>query len=296
MCVRHTVSWWGECVSIEAGILYIVATPIGNLGDISGRALEVLQRADRIAAEDTRHSAALLRHFAIDTPMFALHEHNERRKAEQVLGLLRQGESLALISDAGTPLISDPGYFLVREAHRAGIRVVPVPGPSALITALSASGLATDRFCFEGFLPAKSGARRKALQALMQEPRTLAFYETPHRIEESLADMVEAFGAERPATLARELTKAFETIHHATLGELAVWVASDANQRKGEFVVLVEGALKEEKTGEAGSEACRIADILLKELPLKQAASLAASISGEKKNAIYKYLLAKEDK
>ncbi len=279
-------------MSIEAGILYIVATPIGNLGDISARALEVLQKVDRIAAEDTRHSASLLRHFAIDTPMFALHEHNERHKAEQVLGLLQQGESLALISDAGTPLISDPGYFLVREAHRAGFRVVPVPGPSALIAALSACGLATDRFCFEGFLPAKSGARRRALEALAQEPRTLAFYETPHRIEESLADMAATLGEERPATLARELTKTFETIRHAPLGELCDWVAADPNQRRGEFVVLIQGA--EAVSGEGlDEETQRIATLLAEELSVKQAASLAAKISGEKKNAIYKYLLEK---
>jgi 16S rRNA (cytidine1402-2'-O)-methyltransferase len=278
-------------VSIEAGILYIVATPIGNLGDISARALAVLQQVDRIAAEDTRHSASLMRHFTINTPMLALHEHNERQKAEQLLELLQQGESLALISDAGTPLISDPGYFLVREAHRAGIKVVPVPGSSALIAALSVSGLATDRFCFEGFLPAKTGARRKTLEALAQEPRTLAFYESPHRIEESLVDMVACLGAERPATLARELTKAFETIRHATLGELAEWVAGDPNQRRGEFVVLVEGAPKDEGGDGPDAEACRIADILVSELPLKQAAALAATISGEKKNALYKYLL-----
>lgn len=277
-------------MSIEAGILYIVATPIGNLGDISARALEVLQKADRIAAEDTRHSASLLRHFAIDTPMFALHEHNERHKAEGVLRLLQQGESLALISDAGTPLISDPGYFLVREAHAAGIKVVPVPGPSALIAALSASGLATDRFCFEGFLPAKTGARRRALEALAQEPRTLAFYETPHRIEESLLDMAVSLGDDRPATLARELTKTFETIRHATLGELAEWVAADPNQRRGEFVVLIEGAQERGDEGLA-EETQRIATLLAEELSVKQAAALAAKISGEKKNAIYKYLL-----
>jgi 16S rRNA (cytidine1402-2'-O)-methyltransferase len=282
-------------VSIEAGILYIVATPIGNLGDISARSLEVLQKVERIAAEDTRHSASLLRHFAIDTPMFALHEHNERQKAEQVLGYLQQGESLALISDAGTPLISDPGYFLVREAHAAGIKVVPLPGPSALIAALSASGLATDRFCFEGFLPAKSGARRRVLEALAQEPRTLAFYETPHRIEESLFDMAETLGAERPATLARELTKTFETIRHATLGELAEWVASDPNQRKGEFVLLIQGAESEREEG-LSEEAQRIAILLDEELSVKQASSLAAKISGEKKNAIYRFLVQRVDK
>ncbi len=281
-------------MSIEAGILYIVATPIGNLGDISARALEVLQKVDRIAAEDTRHSASLLRHFNINTPMFALHEHNERQKAEQVLGLLRQGESLALISDAGTPLISDPGYFLVREAHLAGLKVVPVPGPSALIAALSASGLATDRFCFEGFLPAKSGARRRALEALAQEPRTLAFYETPHRIEESLVDMVAVLGAERLATLARELTKTFETIRHATLAELAQWVANDPNQRKGEFVLLVQGA--EEKRGEGLDEEVKhLATVLAEELSIKQASALTAKISGEKKNAIYKFLLEAQE-
>jgi 16S rRNA (cytidine1402-2'-O)-methyltransferase len=224
--------------------------------------------------------------------MFALHEHNERQKAETVLGLLQQGQSLALISDAGTPLISDPGYFLVREAHRAGIRVVPVPGASALVAALSASGLATDRFCFEGFLPAKAGARRKVLEMLADEPRTLAFYESPHRIEDSLADMASILGGQRAATLARELTKTFETIRHATLGELAEWVGTDPNQRKGEFVLLVEGAREEEEGKGPGAEACRIAEILVKELPLKQAAALAATISGEKKNAIYKYLLA----
>ncbi len=256
-------------MSIEAGILYIVATPIGNLGDISARALEVLQKVDRIAAEDTRHSASLLRHFNINTPMFALHEHNERQKAEQVLELLQRGESLALISDAGTPLISDPGYFLVREAHLAGLKVVPVPGPSALIAALSASGLATDRFCFEGFLPAKSGARRRALEALAQEPRTLAFYETPHRIEESLVDMVAVLGAERLATLA----------------ELAQWVANDPNQRKGEFVLLVQGA--EEKRGEGLDEEVKhLATVLAEELSIKQASALTAKISGEKKNYI----------
>ncbi len=281
-------------MSIEAGILYIVATPIGNLGDISARALEVLQKVNRIAAEDTRHSASLLRHFAIDTPMFALHEHNERHKAEQVLGYLQQGESVALISDAGTPLISDPGYFLVRQAHAAGIKVVPLPGPSALIAALSASGLATDRFCFEGFLPHKSGARCKVLQTLADEPRTLAFYESPHRIEESLNDMAAILGVERPATLARELTKTFETIRHATLGELAEWVAADPNQRKGEFVLLIEGAQHKEDEGLDG-ETQRIATLLAEELSVKQAAALAAKISGEKKNAIYKYLLEREE-
>jgi 16S rRNA (cytidine1402-2'-O)-methyltransferase len=280
-------------VSIEAGILYVVATPIGNLGDMSPRAVEVLQRADRIAAEDTRHSAGLMRHFAITTPMLSLHEHNERQKTELLLERLQGGECVALISDAGTPLISDPGYVLVREAHRQGIRVVPIPGPSALIAALSASGLATDRFCFEGFLAAKRGARRRQLEALQEEPRTLAFYETPHRILDSLADMADILGRERPAVLARELTKTFETVRHDTLGELLPWVRGDANQQKGEFVLLVQGA--EPRSGGLDPEAQRIASLLAAELPLKQAAALAASISGEKKNALYKFLLAQKD-
>lgn len=276
-------------MSIEAGILYVVATPIGNLGDMTPRAVEVLQQVDRIAAEDTRHSAGLMRHFAINTPMLSLHEHNERQKVATLLQRLQDGESIALVSDAGTPLISDPGYVLVREAQLAGIRVVPVPGASALIAALSASGLPTDRFSFEGFLPAKGGTRRKLLETLRQERRTLAFYESPHRILESLTDMAGVFGDTRRAVVARELTKTFETIRHDGLGNLLEWVRSDSNQQKGEFVVLVHGC---EETGEAiDQEACRIAGLLADELPLKQAAALAAKISGEKKNALYKYLL-----
>lgn len=280
-------------MSIEAGILYVVATPIGNLGDLSPRAVETLRKVDRIAAEDTRHSAGLMRHFGITTPMLSLHEHNERQKSQMLLERLQAGESLALISDAGTPLISDPGYVLVGEAHQAGLRVVPIPGPSALIAALCASGLPTDRFCFEGFLPAKSAQRRKCLAALQGETRTLAFYESPHRIEASLADMVETFGAEREALLARELTKTFETIIHAPLGELLQRLQRDSDQRKGEFVLLVHGAAEQADEG-LNSETCRTARLLADELPLKQAASLAARISGEKKNAIYQYLLGEK--
>ncbi|MCW8828406.1 MAG: 16S rRNA (cytidine(1402)-2'-O)-methyltransferase [Gammaproteobacteria bacterium] len=276
---------------MQAGILYVVATPIGNLGDLSPRAVDILQRVDCIAAEDTRHSAGLMRHFAITTPMLSLHEHNERQKTQLLLQRLEGGESIALIADAGTPLISDPGYILVREAHMAGLRVVPIPGPSALIAALSASGLPTDRFSFEGFLPAKDGARRKLLEALAQERRTLAFYESPHRILDSLADMAGIFGETREAVVARELTKTFETIRHDNLGNLLEWMRGDANQQKGEFVVLVGEAPKDEGGEGPAAEACRIADILVQELPVKQAAALAASISGEKKNALYKYLL-----
>lgn len=278
-------------MSIEVGILYVVATPIGNLGDMTPRAVEVLQKVARIAAEDTRHSAGLLRHFAITTPMLSLHEHNERQKVAALLHRLSAGESIALISDAGTPLISDPGYVLVREAQQAGIRVVPVPGASALIAALSASGLPTDRFSFEGFLPAKGGARRKLLESLRQEQRTLAFYESPHRILDSLADMVAMFGEARQAVVARELTKTFETIRHDSLGALFKWVKGDMNQQKGEFVLLVHGS--EEIAEGIDPESCRIASLLADELPVKQAAALAAQISGEKKNALYKYLLEK---
>ncbi len=278
-------------MSIEAGILYVVATPIGNLGDMTPRAVEVLQQVDRIAAEDTRHSAGLMCHFGISTPLLSVHEHNERQKVGALLQRLGSGENIALISDAGTPLISDPGYVLVREAQLAGIQVVPLPGASALITALSASGLPTDRFSFEGFLPAKSGARRKLLESLVQEKRTLAFYESPHRILDSLADMEAVFGAERQAVVARELTKTFETIRHDKLGALLEWVRGDVNQQKGEFVLLVHGY--EEASEGLNPEACRIAGLLAEELPVKQAAALAAKISGEKKNSLYKYLLAK---
>lgn len=279
-------------MSIEAGILYVVATPIGNLGDMTPRAVEVLQQVDRVAAEDTRHSAGLMRHFAIVTPMLSLHEHNERQKVAALLQRLQGGENIALISDAGTPLISDPGYVLVHEAQLAGIRVVPIPGASALIAALSASGLPTDRFSFEGFLPAKGGARRKFLEALRQERRTLAFYESPHRILDSLTDMAGVFGETRQAVVARELTKTFETIRHDSLGGLLEWVRGDSNQQKGEFVILVHGS---EETGEdIDPEACRIAELLAAELPLKQAAALAAKISGEKKNTLYKYLLDRQ--
>ncbi|OOZ41855.1 16S rRNA (cytidine(1402)-2'-O)-methyltransferase [Solemya pervernicosa gill symbiont] len=280
-------------MSIEYGRLYIVATPIGNLGDMTPRAVEVLKTVDRIAAEDTRHSGGLLKHFAITTPMFALHEHNERQRCGVLIDMLLGGESVALISDAGTPLISDPGYHLVREAHRQGISVVPVAGVSALITALSASGLATDRFCFEGFLPAKSAARRARLELLGDESRTITFYESPHRILDSLADMVAVLGAERPAVVARELTKRFETIKHATLGELLAWAEADSDQQRGEFVVAIEGAIKKESQG-LDDEVLRIAQLLRDELPLKQAAALAAKISGEKKNAIYQHLLQAE--
>ena len=275
---------------MKPGTLYVVATPIGNLADMTPRAVEVLKLAGRIAAEDTRHSAGLLRHFAISTPLFALHEHNERTVSAEVIRRLRQGEDIALISDAGTPLVSDPGFPWVRLAHEAGLRVVPVPGASALIAALSAAGLPTDRFVFEGFLPPKAGARRNLLAALRDERRTLIFYEAPHRVLECLEDLTTVFGPERLAVLARELTKTFETIRRAPLGALLEFVRADSDQQRGEVVLLVEGAPAPAADG-LDDEARRIAGILAAELPVKQAAALAAQISGAKKNQIYEYLV-----
>ena len=281
-------------MSIEPGTLYVVATPIGNLGDISRRALEVLSGVNRIAAEDTRHSGNLLRQFGISTPLTALHEHNEARLSEALLARLEQGEALALISDAGTPLISDPGFHLVRAARERGVAVVPVPGPSALVAALSVSGLPTDRFDFEGFLPAKAAARRQAVERLREERRTLVFYEAPHRIEATLGDMAVILGAERRAVLARELTKAFETVRSDTLAGLVRFVAQDPQQRKGEIVLMVAGA-PEPDGSQLDGETRRVTDILAGELSVKQAAALAARITGVKKNLLYQYLVEKRE-
>ncbi|MEW6647765.1 MAG: 16S rRNA (cytidine(1402)-2'-O)-methyltransferase [Pseudomonadota bacterium] len=278
---------------MNAGTLYVVATPIGNLGDMTPRAVEVLQRVVRIAAEDTRHSAGLMRHFGIHTPLFALHEHNEREASAEVVRRLLAGEDIALISDAGTPLISDPGFPLTRLAHEAGIRVVPVPGASALIAALSAAGLPTDRFAFEGFLPARTAARRQVLEGLAGERRTLAFYEAPHRLLETLEDMTAVFGPERLAVLARELTKTFETLRRAPLGELVEFVRSDSDQQRGEAVLLVQGA-PPPAADALEDEPRRIAELLVAELPVKQAAALAAKITGAKKNQIYDYLIKRQ--
>lgn len=275
----------------RSGVLYVVATPIGNRADITQRALDVLGTVTRVLAEDTRHSGTLLRALGIATPLVSLHEHNEQAQVEGLLGRLRAGEDLALISDAGTPLISDPGYRLVRAARQAGVTVVPVPGPSALIAALSVAGLPTDRFVFEGFLPPKAAARRVRLQALAAEPRTLVFYEASHRIQECIADLAAAFGAAREAVIARELTKNFEQVQSGTLGELEAWLAADPNRLRGEFVVLVAGAPEPEET-DVGPEAQRVLAILLRELPVKQAAALAAEITGARRNALYQLALA----
>ncbi|KGT94329.1 16S rRNA methyltransferase [Erwinia typographi] len=278
---------------ISASTLYIVPTPIGNLGDITQRALTVLAGVDLIAAEDTRHTGLLLQHFAINARLFALHDHNEQQKAETLLAKLQEGQSIALVSDAGTPLINDPGYHLVRRCREAGIRVVPLPGACAAITALSAAGLPSDRFCYEGFLPAKSKGRCDTLRALEQEPRTLIFYESTHRLLESLQDMVTVWGADRYVVLAREITKTWESLQGAPVGELLAWVLQDENRRKGEMVLIVEGFHAAEDA--LPPEALRTLTLLQKELPLKKAAQLTAEIHGVKKNALYKYALEQQE-
>ncbi|WP_425463167.1 16S rRNA (cytidine(1402)-2'-O)-methyltransferase [Luteimonas wenzhouensis] len=268
-----------------AGVLHVVATPIGNLGDLSPRAAQVLGSVAAICAEDTRHTRQLLAQIGVSTPLLALHEHNEEALAPRLVERLRAGESLALVSDAGTPLVSDPGFRLVRAAREAGIRVSPVPGPCALVAALSVAGLPSDRFVFEGFAPAKAAARREWLAALAGEPRTLIFYESAHRIHAMLADAAAAFGGDRRAVVARELTKLFETVLDGTLDALVARVGSDADQRRGEFVVVVEGA------GEDGAarlaEGRRVYALLAAELRPSLAAKLAAEITGAPRKALY---------
>jgi len=278
---------------VSLGTLYVVATPIGNLDDISVRAQRTLREVALIAAEDTRHSLRLLQHFGIETPLAACHEHNEREQGGRFLTRLLAGDDVALVSDAGTPLISDPGYHLVRQARAAGIAVVPVPGPCALIAGLSAAGLPSDRFIFEGFLPAKTVGRRSRLEALREEPRTLIFYEAPHRLLECLQDMAEVFGEERQAVLARELTKTFETIKGIPLGELRDWVAADSNQQRGECVLLLAGWEAPEAEG-VDADSLRVLDLLLAELPVKRAAALAAEITGVRKNLLYQAALERK--
>ncbi|BCA27259.1 16S rRNA (cytidine(1402)-2'-O)-methyltransferase [Metapseudomonas otitidis] len=278
----------------QPGKLYVVATPIGNLDDISPRALRTLREVALIAAEDTRHSIRLLQHFGITTALAACHDHNEREQGGRFVARLLAGDDVALISDAGTPLISDPGYHLVRQVRAAGIEVVPVPGPSALIAALSAAGLPSDRFIFEGFLPAKAAARRGRLELLKEEPRTLIFYEAPHRVLESVQDMASLFGRDRHAVLARELTKTFETLKGAPLGELAEWIAADSNQQRGECVLLVTGWQAPEGEDAISGEALRVLNLLLGELPVKRAAALAAEITGVRKNLLYQAALERQ--
>ena len=270
--------------SISAN-LYIVATPIGNLADLSSRAIEVLQAVDVIAAEDTRHSGHLLQHYAIKTPAVSLHEHNEQQRSEVLLSRLQQGESVALISDAGTPLISDPGYRLVSLVREHNIKVVPVPGSCALIAALSASGLPSDKFSFEGFLPTKTGTKRQLLESLKNTSHTLIFYESPRRLKITLNEMEEIFGPDRLTCLARELTKLHETIMTKQLGELATWVENDSNQQRGECVLLVAG--KTEQIDPSDVEMERVLLLLLPDLPIKKAAAITSQLLGISKNKAY---------
>ena len=273
---------------MSSGILYLISTPIGNLGDISQRAISALKEVDVIAAEDTRHSQRLLNHLGIRGQMRAYHEHNESKQALILVDMLEQGDSVALISDAGTPLVSDPGYRLVELAHSHNIKVVPVPGACAAIAALSAAGIATDRFVFEGFPPAKQAARLKYLSALEREERTMVFYISCHRVVETLDDMKQVFGGSRIATFAREITKAYETVRKTTLGELHEWVDADEKQRKGEIVLVVAGA---EHKQYDDLDLDNMLSVLIEELPVKQAAKIASRLSGANKNDLYKAAL-----
>jgi 16S rRNA (cytidine1402-2'-O)-methyltransferase len=271
--------------SRAAGRLHVVATPIGNLEDLSPRALRTLREVALVAAEDTRHTQQLLAAYGARATLLALHDHNEAQQVDTVLARLRDGDDVALVSDAGTPLVSDPGYRLVRAVRDAGLIVTPVPGPCAAIAALSVAGIASDRFAFEGFLPAKGGARRERIQSLARESHTLIFYESAHRIEESLVDLRDGFGAERRAVLARELTKRFETILDGPLADLAQRVAQDPDQRRGEFVLVIEGAPADADA--ALHEGRRVYAALVAHLPPSTAARVAAELTGAPRKALY---------
>ncbi len=276
-------------MSIDKGVLYVVPTPIGNLEDITLRALEVLAHVDLILVEDTRHSARLLSHYAIRAPRSAFHEHNERRLVPRLVRRIAGGETMALVSDAGTPLIRDPGYELVHALRAQGIRVVPLPGANAAVCALSAAGLPAERFVFEGFAPAAAARRRRHLGTLATEPRTMIFYEAPHRIRALVDDLAVAFGPDREAVLAREISKAFEELRSATLGEHAAWLAAHADRCRGEFVVLVGGSRAPALDEDArDAEIERTLRVLLEGIPLKQAVDIAVKLTGEKKNRVYR--------
>lgn len=277
-----------------SGTLYCVATPIGNLGDLTERAKETLAQADLVLAEDTRVAMRLMTHLGLQKQLKSLHDHNESQRVPLILDVLAQGQTIALISDAGTPLISDPGYKLVKEVTQAGFQVTPIPGVSAIITALSAAGLPTDRFSFEGFLPAKRVGREKHLSTLLKDERTLVFYESCHRIEATLTDMVNVLGAERPAVIARELTKMYETFYRGTLEELLMLVQQDDNMKRGELVVMVQG-VKAGEDEQNSIDSDQLLTILLDELPVKQAAKLAARITGKAKNDLYRRAMALQD-
>lgn len=269
--------------------LYVVPTPLGNLGDMTQRAIEVLRQVSWVAAEDTRHTAPLLKHYGCSARLLPAHEHNEEAAAQQIIARLNNGESVALVSDAGTPAVSDPGARLVARVREAGFKVVPLPGACAAITALSASGLAESHFLFYGFLPAKARQREDALRGLMELPYALVFYEAPHRILETVEALAQVYGAQRTLVMARELTKLFETIHSCPLGEALPWLQADANRQRGEFVLLVSGAGEAADDGEGE----RVLKLLLDEgLPVKQAAKLAHAITGAGKNAMYELALS----
>lgn len=270
--------------------LYVVATPIGNLQDMTARAIQVLKAVDVIAAEDTRHSSKLLQHFDIRTPLVSYHDHNEKQATDMMLAYLAEGKSIALISDAGTPLISDPGFYLVKQVRHAGHRVIPIPGASALIAALSVAGLPTNRFVFEGFLPAKTQNRQEKIKFFSREIGTVICYESPHRIVDSLKDMQIVLGDDRYVVLARELTKTFETVHGAPLNELVQWIQADSNRQRGEFVVLIHPLDTVAKQDE-NEAAKKILELLLEELSVKQAVNLAVKITGANKNTLYDHAL-----
>lgn len=267
--------------------LYIVATPIGNISDITYRAVDILKGVDLIAAEDTRHSGKLLSYYQINTPMMAVHDHNERQRGALLIEKIKAGQSVALISDAGTPLISDPGYHLVNDCREAGVDVVPIPGACAAVSALSAAGLPSDRFSFEGFLPVKEKAKREKLAALSEETQTMIFYEAPRRIQDSVKHIIDILGAERKLVIARELTKMFESFYVLPAGEMLQWLQSDENHCRGEFVLMVAG--NESDSSELSADAIKLLTLLKNELPLKKAAAITAEMHGLKKNELYKW-------
>lgn len=277
----------------KTGTLYVVATPIGNLKDITYRAVEILKSVDRIAVEDTRHSAPLLKHLSVDKPTLCIHEFNEQKRLGVLMDYLCEGENIALISDAGTPLISDPGYRLVNLARAEGIKIVPIPGPCAAITALCAAGLPTDRFTFEGFLPARDEARANKLKALLHEPRTMIFYEAPHRVLSSLQTMAQVFGGDRHAVVARELTKMYESILANSLDDLVAYYEANADKQRGEIVVMIAGA-EERQVDSREVVPEEVLAVLMEAMPLKQAVTLASKITGERKNILYDLALIKK--
>ena len=275
---------------VNSGTLYIVATTIGNLGDISQRAIDILSQVDVIACEDTRHTQRLLTAFAIKNKTLSLHDHNERQRQDQIALMLQDGKSIALVSDAGTPLISDPGFHLVRHCRQLGLSVSPIPGACAAIAALSSAGLPTDRFTFEGFLPSKSGARQAKLNDLSEEPRTMVFYDAPRRAIDTISDIVKTLGGQRYVVIARELTKTFETIHSDSAENLLTWLSQDSNQLKGEMVLIIEG--HKSLIDDIPSQVAATLKLLIDELPPKKACAIAAQIYGVKKNTLYELALS----